>query len=241
MSQTTSLIPDRSRSSVTTAGPLAGTAEIRLPAAGGARPPLRQVIIGGLVLGQFLNAARARYASCTPATPPSCFAVLVGTVSDSGVIVARAEYGRNVRGTDSTAVSEFSTTIAETFGAAYRNRHRGFWCDSADLLRIHNDAEADGLSILGSIHMHPDWHRIGPPGERTLRISERPTPMDEYAFAMTGWQVNMICYLERSGSRVVHTLAAWHHPGASAPRSACTAVPVQVRGAQLAGVPGARP
>ena len=209
-------------------------------AAGGAWQPLGHVIIDAPVLRQFLAAARAQYASCTPATPPSCFAVLVGTVTDSGAIVERAEYGRNVRGTDSTAVSEFSTTIAETFGDAYRNQHRGYWCDSSDLLRIHNDAEADGLSILGSIHMHPDWHRIGPPRERTLRISERPTPMDEYVFAMTGWQVNMICYLERSGSQVVHTLAAWHHPGASPPQSKCTAVSVQVRGAQPIGVRGAR-
>jgi hypothetical protein len=162
---------------------------------------------------------------------------MVGGIADGEVTVERFEFGTNVRATSNLAVNEFSSNIAERFGPAYLNEHRGFWCSSSDLLRIHRDADADGLEILGSVHMHPDWHRIGPPAERGLRISEQPTPMDEYMFAMTGWPVNMICYLERRGRGFFHRYAAWQHPGSQLPGARAVAIPVHVRHALV--TPGA--
>jgi len=106
-------------------------------------------------------------------------------------------------------------------------RTRGWWIDSRDLLRTSREAEAAGLEILGSIHMHPDWHRIGPPKERQFVLSERPTPMDQHVFANTGWPINVVCYLERRGDAIYHALAAWTPP--HDPTGQCTALPLRVR------------
>ncbi|MFJ8208696.1 hypothetical protein [Streptomyces sp. NPDC096033] len=170
------------------------------------------VVMSHRLLEPFLEAARSAYEECTPSEPPSCFAVLVGSVQGESAMVRRVELARSVRSTDEVAAAEFRETIVPLFGAAYENIHRGFWCDSKDLLRIQRSAEADGWDIIGSVHLHPDWHRIGPPAERGLRISERPTPMDCYMFGSTGWPVNMICYLKRGGGRLQHRLGAWGLP-----------------------------
>ncbi|MFF4603075.1 hypothetical protein ACFY12_10025 [Streptomyces sp. NPDC001339] len=55
------------------------------------------------------------------------------------------EFARNVRSADTVAADEFRTTIIPRFGVAYANMHRGFWCDSRDLLRIHK--RAAGLRV----------------------------------------------------------------------------------------------
>ncbi|MGW0709453.1 hypothetical protein ACWD4G_26445 [Streptomyces sp. NPDC002643] len=68
------------------------------------------------------------------------------------------------------------------------------------------------MDLLGSIHMHPDWHRLGPPSERGQPLSERPTPMDRHLFSRAGWPLNIICYLERRGDSFYHALAAWAPP-----------------------------
>ncbi|WP_018352403.1 3-hydroxyacyl-CoA dehydrogenase family protein [Longispora albida] len=169
-----------------------------------------EVVLGPGVLAPFLEAAREEYLACTPEEPPSCFAVLVGRAEGGRYTVERIAFGRNVRSSDEVAAEEYEQTIVPCFGAAYRNSRRGFWCDSKDLLRITRDAEDDDLEVLGSIHLHPDWHQIGPPGERGMRISENPTPMDSYVLQQTGWPVNMICYFEgHAGGQIGYTLGAW--------------------------------
>lgn len=170
------------------------------------------VVVSHRALEPFLHAAVRAYRSCTPTEPPSCFAVLVGAIRDGRAVVHTAEIARCVRATDSTATEEFRTAVVPRFGTAYDNVHRGFWCDPADLLRIQRHADKQELDIIGSLHLHPDWHRIGPPAERGLRISEAPTPMDAYMFGNTGWPVNMICYVEPTGQQLSYTLAAWGPP-----------------------------
>jgi proteasome lid subunit RPN8/RPN11 len=145
----------------------------------------------------FLGAAVRVYEAIRPGFPYSCFGVLVGSMRGESARIERVEFGRNVRATDSAALGEFSESIVPCFGTAYKNPHRGYWCDSTDLLRIMRDAEVDELDILGSIHLHPDWHNIDSPGGKGPPLSEHPTRMDKYAFANTGWPVNLICYLER--------------------------------------------
>ncbi|MEU5165941.1 MULTISPECIES: hypothetical protein [Streptomyces] len=170
------------------------------------------VLIGFDSLKSFTGAARAEYEDCTPEEPPSCFAVLLGTVEDGVAHVVEIEYATNARASDPIATEEFAGTIASCFGAAYRNPRRGFWCSSKDLLRIQRQGERRRLDILGSIHMHPDWHRMGPPAERGLRISEHPTPMDRYMFDNSRYPVNVICYLESTGGKLSAALAAWGPP-----------------------------
>ncbi|WP_412539151.1 3-hydroxyacyl-CoA dehydrogenase NAD-binding domain-containing protein [Longispora sp. K20-0274] len=186
-----------------------------LVAARPAPAPERSVSLAAGVLEPFLEAAAEEYAACTPEQPPSCFAVLVGTDDGDGYTVERVVFGRNVRDIDEVAGAEYEATIVPCFGAAYANARRGFWCDAKDLLRISRDADDDGLEVLGSVHLHPDWHRIGPEHERGMTISERPTPMDAYVLGQTGWPVNLICYLDRPDGRLRYTLGAWAADGAA--------------------------
>lgn len=170
------------------------------------------VILDFDTLKSFIGVARDEYDTCAPGKPPCCFAVLIGRVRNGVARVTGMEFPTNVRAVDPVAVEEFNTAVAPCFGAAYRNTRRGFWCSPKDLLRIHREAEREDLDVLGSIHLHPDWHRIGPPAERGLTISERPTPMDRYMFRNTRYPLNMICYLESTEDDVAATLAAWGPP-----------------------------
>lgn len=183
-------------------------------------------------LESFIEAAREEYEACTPDEPPCCFAVLIGRISHDAAVVERLEFAGNVRAVDQAALEEFATTIAPCFGAAYRNPHRGFWCSPQDLLRIHQQAAKEDLDILGSIHLHPDWHRIGPPQEQGLPISERPTPMDEYMFRNTGYPVNMICYMESIEGEATATLAAWGPPPRDLPDAHCSELAVRFKAGQ---------
>ncbi|MGW7195630.1 hypothetical protein [Streptomyces chryseus] len=169
-------------------------------------------VLSHRTLEPFLDAAFTAYDACTPSAPPSCFAILVGTLDKDRALVRQVELARSVRSTDQVAAQEFQSEIVPRFGTAYDNMHRGFWCDSKDLLRIHRRADAQGMDIIGSIHLHPDWHRLGPPGEQGLRISEAPTPMDTYMFGATHWPLNMICYVERMDQLRCYTLGAWGPP-----------------------------
>ncbi|MFF6806803.1 hypothetical protein [Streptomyces sp. NPDC012616] len=36
---------------------------------------------------------------------------------------------------------------------------------SRDVLRVFREADCLGLDLLGSIHVHPDRHRLGPPSD----------------------------------------------------------------------------
>ncbi len=187
---------------------------------------VRPVLVDPGALDDFLAAALHEYAGCTPQRPPRCFAVLVGTVDGDAVRVRRSHFAESVRADDPCAGAEWSSAIVPCFGSAYANDHRGFWCRPADLLRISRQADADGLDVLGSVHLHPDWHRIGPPDERGLRISDEPTPVDTYLFGNTGWPVNLICYLERTAGVVRYSMAAWAPPLVDDPAVGCTRLPL---------------
>ncbi|MCP9944029.1 hypothetical protein LUX12_03270 [Streptomyces somaliensis] len=170
------------------------------------------VLVGLDSLKSFVAVAHEEYEACSPHEPPSCFAVLLGTVEDGTADITSVEFATNVRATDPAALKEFAHSVTPCFGSAYANSRRGFWCAPGDLLRLHRQAEREGTEVLGSLHLHPDWHRIGPPGERGLRISEEPTPMDRYMFDNTRYPVNMICYLESGARAVSAALAAWGPP-----------------------------
>ncbi|MFI5492080.1 3-hydroxyacyl-CoA dehydrogenase NAD-binding domain-containing protein [Actinoplanes sp. NPDC051859] len=179
-----------------------------LPTAAGPQ----QVVVNPAVLRPFLDAALEAYRTCTPEEPPGCFALLVGRMDADRMVVERAVLARNVRGTDQAAAGEYEATIVPCFGAAYDNANRGFWCHAVDQLKVHREAEADGLEVLGSIHLHPDWHRIGPDHERGMQISQHPTAMDAYMIQQTQWPLNLICYVEGAGDVPTYTIGAWAPP-----------------------------
>lgn len=144
---------------------------------------------------------------------PNSFGLLGGTLEDDALVVRRIAFAANVRAVDQVPLEEFERNIVPRFGKQYDDGERGFWCDSRQLLKVVREFEADGLEMLGSVHMHPDWHRVGPPHERgTESLSENPSRMDEYLFRNAGWPLNVICYLESRGSGVTHTFAAWRPP-----------------------------
>ncbi|MEU8972800.1 hypothetical protein AB0D11_26610 [Streptomyces monashensis] len=173
---------------------------------------LPTVLLDDQALADFLEAAVGEYQLITAQAPLPCFALLLGHAEAATYHVRRITFGRNARTTDPSARREFRETIVPVFGPAYENEHRGWWMDSRDLLRASREADALGMDLLGSIHMHPDWHRLGPPSERGRVLSERPTPMDRHLFGRTGWPLNLICYLERRGDAYYHALAAWAPP-----------------------------
>jgi hypothetical protein len=178
------------------------------------------------VLNEYLQRAMAEYRDCTPESPPRCFGILVGELQDRVLHVRRVEFARSVRGADPVVADEWGNVIIPCFGDAYANERRGFWAEPTGIRAIHDRAVEDGLDILGSIHLHPDWHNIGPEGERSLRISEQPTPVDRYLFANTGWPLNMICYVERSRGRASYNIAAWMSP-AHATAEDCVPMPIR--------------
>jgi hypothetical protein len=190
---------------------------------------ISDVVLAPDVLSPFFDDAQAQYrlslasARSGARRPhfPRSFALLVGWSDGSVHHVTRLEFCKNIRHDGGHARREFEEVIVPRFGRMYENRSRGYWCDARTLLRVHRDAEKEGLVILGSIHLHPDWHRIGPEEERWMRMSERPTPTDEYLFRNTGWPVNVICYVEGDGGRLAYTLAAWAPPDRDDPAAVC--------------------
>jgi hypothetical protein len=155
-----------------------------------------------------------------PLHRPNSFGLLGGTFEDDVMVVKRCAFASNVRAVDPVPLKEFKDKIVPQFGKQYDDGERGFWCSSQDLLRVSREFEAEGLEMLGSIHLHPDWHRIGPPHERgTQKLSEQPSRMDEYLFRNAGWPLNIICYLESRADGITHTYGAFRppaHPESSA-------------------------
>lgn len=200
-------------------------------------PPPPTVLMDDEALADFLAVAAAEYQLITPEAPLPCFALLLGSAEATTYHVRRVAFGRNARTSDPAALREFRETIVPKFGPAYENEHRGWWMDSHDLLRASREAEALGMDLLGSIHMHPDWHRLGPPSERGRTLSERPTPMDRHLFGRTGWPLNIICYLERRDDEFYHALGAWapppQHPGEGSQGAECPEVDLRIRTSSL--------
>lgn len=186
------------------------------------------VLLDPAVLSDFLEDSIREYMTCTPELPPRSWAVLLGRFLGDTMHVERVCFAANIRETDDRVLEEFDTTIIPRFGACYANGRRGYWCEPRELLRITAEAEAQGLEVLGSIHLHPDWHCIGPPHERGLRVSQEPTPMDRHLFRGSGWPLNMILYLERREGRLYHSLGAWAPPSASEPDAGCRALSLRL-------------
>ncbi|GAA2318422.1 hypothetical protein GCM10010234_75810 [Streptomyces hawaiiensis] len=195
------------------------------------------VLMDDQALADFLDGAASEYQLITPEAPLPCFALLLGSAEATTYHVRRIAFGRNARTRDPAALQEFREEIVPRFGSAYENEHRGWWMDSHDLLRASREAEALGMDLLGSIHMHPDWHRLGPPSERARILSERPTPMDRHLFGRTGWPLNIICYLERRGGEFYHALGAWapppQHPGEDPEGPECHEIDLRIRTSSL--------
>jgi hypothetical protein len=145
---------------------------------------------------------------------PRCWALLVGQAQEALIRVQGVRWARNVRETDSTVLEEFSEVIVPCFGSGYSDGRRGYWCDPADVLRISREAEAAGMDVLGSVHMHADMHRFWPEHAAGMLLSECPTPMDEYLFRNGAWPLNLICYLEGKDEdlEIAVCLGAWAPP-----------------------------
>lgn len=167
------------------------------------------VLFSDTALKDFLDAASAEYSFITPDEPRPCFAVLLGRNAGEEAVVEEVAFGRNARLTDPSARKEFAAEIVPRFGTAYENPVRAWWLDPVDLLHISRAADTRGLDVLGSIHLHPDWHRLGPACERDRPLDDRPTPMDQHMFRNSGWPVNVVCYLERRHGGLYYSLAAW--------------------------------
>ncbi|MCU1682734.1 MAG: hypothetical protein JWQ81_3473 [Amycolatopsis sp.] len=178
------------------------------------------VLLSDSAVRRFLAAAADEYARITPDEPRPCFAVLLGTQTEAAFVIDDVAFGRNARNSDPSAHEEFTTTIVPRFGSAYENPVRAWWLDPVDLLRISRQAAKLGYDILGSIHLHPDWHRLGPESERDCPLSDRPTPMDEHMFRSSGLPVNVVCYLEQQHGGFYYSLAAWSED--------CTPLPLRV-------------
>ncbi|HEV7650962.1 MAG TPA: hypothetical protein VGP26_22685 [Actinophytocola sp.] len=200
-------------------------------------------VIGPNLLDDFLNDALKEYVTSLETAgdsaqhKPRSWGLLFGRTEDEVVRVESLRFAANVRETDDCVLEEFRDVIVPCFGDAYRDKGRGFWCDSAEQLRLTREAEAQGLEPVGSLHMHPDWHHIGPDGERRQRVDDKPTAMDEYVFRNTGWPVNMICYLESGSGEITYTLAAWTAPPFDEPERRAEAIPIRT---SLAPSPASR-
>jgi hypothetical protein len=144
-----------------------------------------------------------------PTHRPNASALLFGQSGSTELTISRIEFVANIRGSDETVIAEFEASIVPRFGEAYRNPERGFWCDEQAVLRAIMRQAENGLELLGSVHSHPDWHEVGPPHERHLRLSENPTRMDEYLFRQSRWPVNVIWYVSGGDSGMTHRVAAW--------------------------------
>lgn len=180
-----------------------------------APPRLPLVVLQPGVLDPLLADALAQYHRAWDAAQngerylPRCWALLVGRMSGGLLQVESLRWAENVRESDAVVLEEFSEVIVPCFGAGYSNGRRGYWCDPAQLRKIMGEAEAEGLDVLGSVHMHADMHRFWPEHAQGLVLSECPTAMDEYLFRNGGWPLNMICHLETYDEQVTATLGAW--------------------------------
>lgn len=166
---------------------------------------------------------------------PRSWGLLFGSDDGEVVRIESIRFATNVRETEDHALEEFREVIVPCFGAGYEDAGRAFWCDSAEQLRLTREAAAQGLELVGSLHLHPDWHRIGPPAERRQQITEQPTEMDEYVFRNTGWPVNMICHLESLGDDIACTIAAWTAPPYDDPARHAEEIPIHTRLATASG------
>ncbi|MBP2334750.1 hypothetical protein JOF41_000928 [Saccharothrix coeruleofusca] len=169
---------------------------------------------------RFAEDAARQYRMCldsrgddgVPTHRPRASALLFGQVCGAEITIGGVEFVPNIRSSDETVVAEFEAEIVPRFGEAYRNPERGFWCDEREVLRAVMRQADNGLELLGSVHSHPDWHRIGPPHERRLRLSENPTQMDDYLFRRLRWPVNVIWYVSGGDAGATHRVAGWR-PG----------------------------
>lgn len=201
------------------------------------------VVADAGIFAPFVEDATAQYrlgldsvaAVGSPLHRPNSFGLLGGTLEGDAMVVRKVAFASNVRAVDSVPMEEFKQNIVPKFGKQYDDGERGFWCDSRELLKVVREFESDGLDMLGSIHMHPDWHRVGPMHERKEGLSEKPSRMDEYLFRNSGWPLNMICYLESRAGGITHTYAAWSPPASESEQAGEMTIRFFVHGHNGAG------
>lgn len=193
---------------------------------GGSFDDAEVVLVDLDIFDPFLDHATAQYrkgresvtAVDLPLHRPNSFGLLGGILEDDAMLVKQFAFASNVRAVDPVPLAEFRDNIVPQFGKQYDDGERGFWCDSRDVLKVMREFEDAGLELIGSVHMHPDWHRIGPAHERgTQNLSEKPSRMDEYLFRNAGWPLNIICYLESRAGGIAHTYGAYRAPGSADP------------------------
>ncbi|MEU1880502.1 hypothetical protein ABZ470_24615 [Streptosporangium sp. NPDC020072] len=180
--------------------------------------PAPLVLIAPGVLDPLLDDALSQYRRACDGSRrgepylPRCWALLLGQMDQGALRVQALRWAGNVRESDEAVLEEFAEVIVPCFGSSYTNGRRGYWCDPAELLKIIREAEAQGLDVLGSVHMHADMHRFWPEHANGQLLSHRPTAMDEYLFRNGGWPLNMICHLESFGDDVALSVGAWAPP-----------------------------
>ncbi|ABD11235.1 hypothetical protein ThrDRAFT_04625 [Frankia casuarinae] len=158
---------------------------------------------------EYQRCLASRNADGVPTHLPRASGLLFGVDNRHGITIGDIEFVKNVRDSDADVIAEFEDVIAPQFGDVYRNPGRGFWCSGEDVFQAVKKHEAAGLELIGSIHSHPNWHEIGPQHERTQRLSEKPTRMDEYLFRQSSWPVNLIWYVHAGRQGLAHRVAAW--------------------------------
>jgi len=173
--------------------------------------PARRCFINNVVQ-EYQQCLDSRDIDGVPSHLPRASGLLFGESDGAEITIRHIEFVPNVRDRDESIISEFESSIAPKFGDVYKNPKRGFWSDDKAVLEAVKQQSANGLDLMGSIHSHPNWHEIGPPHERSQKLSENPTRMDEYLFRQSCWPVNVICYVYECGGEAAHRLAGWR-PG----------------------------
>lgn len=170
---------------------------------------------------RFANRAISEYQKCldsrgadgVPSHLPRASGLLFGEFSADAITISDIEFVLNIRDSNASVMAEFEGPIAARFGDVYKNSGRGFWCDEVGVLCAIKRQSERGRELMGSVHSHPDWHDIGPRHERSQRLSENPTQMDQYLFRQSCWPVNLIWYISSGGGDMAHCVAGWR-PGA---------------------------
>jgi hypothetical protein len=86
--------------------------------------------------------------------------------------VTRLEFCRDIRNDDGHARREFAE-IVRRFGRMYENQSRGWSCDAPALVRVHDEADKEGLVVLGTKRLHDGRRSVsGPPLDDRMIVIE---------------------------------------------------------------------
>ena len=152
---------------------------------------------------------------------PRYWAVLAGRQREDDIEVDEIFVAsENLRDADPHLIAEYDGPRASQFGGVYKDLRRGYQADAADLVETWRRAQAQGLDVLGSVHMHADLHNLDRPDALSPVTTHQATPIDHELFRSSAWPLNMIVYLERRGDGLCWTMTAWV-PSDPASQEAC--------------------